>query len=201
MRGDRLGDVGFAKIGFLLAELLELRFAIAHQILRIATHQVDQLLDFGHARRLLEILPDRGFYSLAAQKLEGLPRLAAARVVPDRDGHSDPFSMPPPSYPRFGELVVHSRSFRQFPPISASPSGANRPPADTPKRLISLMNRARWIPARDFRYFRYFRRTFLVRPSDSAGLPTLLALLHAPARRARSSAASELPLPSNHRRD
>src|ERR1700704_4400580 len=68
MRGDRLGNVGIAKIGFLLAELPELRFAIADQILRIATHQVDQLLDFGHARRLLEILPDRGFYSLAAQK-------------------------------------------------------------------------------------------------------------------------------------
>src|SRR3982074_20753 len=97
MRGDRLADCGFAKIGFLLAELPELRFAIAHQILRIATHQVDQLLDLGLARRLLEILPDRGFYSLAAQKLEGLPRLAAARVVPDRDGHSDPLSMPPPS--------------------------------------------------------------------------------------------------------
>src|SRR3979490_1745381 len=164
MRGDRLGDVGFAKIGLLLAELLELRFAIAHQVPRSAPHQVDQLLGLGLARRLLEILPDRGFYSLAAQKLEGLPRLAAARVVPDRDGHSDPFSMPPPSYPRFGGLVVHSRSFRQFPPISASPSGANRPSADTPKRLISLMNRARRIPARGFRYFRYFRRTFLVRP-------------------------------------
>src|ERR1700730_13096310 len=120
MRGDRLGNVGFAKIGFLLAELLELRFAIADQILRIATHQVDQLLDLGRARRMLEILPDRGFYSLAEQKLAGLPPLAPGLVVPNRDGHSDPFSMPPSSYPRFGGLVGDSRSFRQFPPISAS---------------------------------------------------------------------------------
>src|SRR4029077_4363245 len=117
VRGDRPGNVGFAKIGFLLAELLELRFAITDQILRIAAHQVDQLFDLGLARRLVEILPDRRFYSLAAQELEGLPRLAAARVVPDRDGHSDAFSMPPPSYPRFRRA---GGPLREFPPVSAS---------------------------------------------------------------------------------
>src|SRR5580704_2586267 len=87
MPGDRLGDIGLAEFGLFLAERLELRFAIPNQILRIAAQKVDQLFDFGLARRLLEILADRRGYSLAAQKLEGLPRFAAARVVPDRDGH------------------------------------------------------------------------------------------------------------------
>src|SRR5216683_3260034 len=98
MRGDHLGDLRFAEIGLLLAERLELRFAIPNQILRIAAQKVDQFFDFVLARRLLEILADRGLYSLAAQKLERLPRFAAARVVPDRDAHLDPLSMSPPSY-------------------------------------------------------------------------------------------------------
>src|SRR5258708_38022866 len=98
MRGDRLRDIGLAEIGCLLAERLELRFAIPNQILRIAAQKVDQFFDFGLARRLLEILADRGLYSLAAQKLERLPRFAAARVVPDRDAHLDPLSLSPPSY-------------------------------------------------------------------------------------------------------
>ena len=87
MRSDRPGDIGLAEIGFLPAELRELRFAIPNQILCIAAQKIDQLFDLSLAWRLFEILADRGFYSLAAQQFERLARFATARVVSDRDGH------------------------------------------------------------------------------------------------------------------
>src|SRR5262245_10356742 len=88
MLGNRLGDIGFGKIGLLLAQGFEFRLAIADQFLRLAAHQFDQLLDLGLAGRLLEILANSRLYSLFAQQLQRLARLGAAWVVPDGEGHA-----------------------------------------------------------------------------------------------------------------
>src|SRR5262249_28611868 len=86
--GDRPGDVALGEIGLLLAELLELSLAIANQLPGLAAQQSDQLLDLGLAGRLPEILAHVGVYSLLAQKLQRLPRLAATWIVPNDDGHA-----------------------------------------------------------------------------------------------------------------
>ena len=55
-----------ARSAFFLLERLELGLAVADQLARIAADQIDQLLDLGLARRLLEILADRGLDALAS---------------------------------------------------------------------------------------------------------------------------------------
>ncbi len=77
-----------AEIGLLLPERLELGLAVADQRAQLAAHHVQELLDLGLAGRLLEVLADRRRRHLSSSGgSKRLARLAAARVVPDRDGH------------------------------------------------------------------------------------------------------------------
>src|ERR1700730_1626758 len=127
MLGDRLGDISLAEIGFLLLERLEFGLAVADQRAVLAAYQIDQFLDLGFAGRLLEILTDRGLDALLAQELEGLPRLAAARVVPDRDAHAN-LSSPVirGRWPKAAGVMSANRSLRPLRPSGTSPAPLGR---------------------------------------------------------------------------
>src|SRR4051812_21262885 len=88
MGGDRLVNIRLAHLALLFLERLELGLAVADQLGWIATNHVDQALHLRLTGWQLEVFPDDGRDTLLVQKLERLARLAAARVVPDRDRHA-----------------------------------------------------------------------------------------------------------------